>query len=534
MAPIGPNGTATRRAPRVVVIALDGTDPDSIARCADAGWLPELSKAVQRARRVDLKSLGDLFVPAPWPCALSGVAVENHGIHAFRPIKSGTLNMVEGTQRHVPAPFWETAVQAGLRAEVLDAPICAPPPRDAALHGLRFVEWGAHPPVRAPGSFPRRAISEVIDRHGLHPCRADDPAAATADELTSIQARLCEGVRIRERVIMDMLDGNAPDLIVAGVSEAHIAEHQFLNLTVPGHPRYDSEVAAALGDGPLRSVYQAVDTAIGEILRRLPAETTVLLVCLGGVRVIHGGWLFLDDVLRQAGLTGSQTVRPSVARRLWRLLPERIRQAGRNQVPKLVRRSGDGLFWASFDWAATRAFALPWTMDGYLRVNLRGREPHGIVEPGAERTALLDEIETLLGELKIAGTDKPAVRRIVRAQDTFAGRASAELPDLMVLWDNGAPIEAIESPRLGRIRNRDIGPRGSHTDRGSIFAWGPGIAEGPPISGARDIDVAPTVLALLGIAPPEAMDGRVIGDLLRSTEAGRATQPAVQVVAPRR
>ena len=148
------------------------------------------------------------------------------------------------------------------------------------------------------------------------------------------------------------------------------------------------------------------------------------------------------------------------------------------QVPKLVRRSGDGLFWASFDWAATRAFALPWTMDGYLRVNLRGREPHGIVEPGAERTALLDEIETMLGELKIAGTDKPAVRRIVRAQEMFAGRASAELPDLMVLWDNGAPIEAIESPRLGRIRNRDIGPRGSHTDRGAIFAWGPALRRG--------------------------------------------------------
>ena len=130
----------------------------------------------------------------------------------------------------------------------------------------------------------------------------------------------------------------------------------------------------------MRQVYQAIDATIGRIVRDLPRETTVLLVCLGGLRVIHGGAQLLDDILRQTELTASRTVRPSLARRLWRLLPERLRQAGRRQMPKLVRRSGDRLFWASFDWAATRAFSLPWTFDGYLRVNLRGREPHGIVD----------------------------------------------------------------------------------------------------------------------------------------------------------
>ena len=214
-------------------------------------------------------------------------------------------------------------------------------------------------------------------------------------------------------------------------------------------------------------------------------------------------------------------MRPSLARRLWRLLPERLKQAGRRQVPKLVRRSGDGLFWASFDWAATRAFSLPWTYDGHLRVNLRGREPHGIVEPGAERSALLDEIETMLVELKIAGTDKSVVRRIVRAQEVFAGRAAAELPDLLVKWDNDAPIEAVELARLGRIENRDMGPRGGHTEHGAMFAWGPGIAAGPPVTGARDFDVAPTVLALLGLAPPSGMDGRVIGELLHAAGPSR-------------
>ena len=144
-----PDGNAMKRTPRMVVLALDGTDPESIGRCVDAGWLPEMAKVIRKARRVELQTLGDLFVPSPWPCAVSGVAVENHGIHAFRPIRSGTLDIIEGMQRHVPMPFREMAVRAGLRADVLDAPICAPPPkmpRSAACalwSGARIPRAGA-------------------------------------------------------------------------------------------------------------------------------------------------------------------------------------------------------------------------------------------------------------------------------------------------------------------------------------------------------------------------------------------------------
>jgi predicted AlkP superfamily phosphohydrolase/phosphomutase len=180
-------------------------------------------------------------------------------------------------------------------------------------------------------------------------------------------------------------------------------------------------------------------------------------------------------------------------------------------------RAKEAAFFSSFDWAATRAFALPWTYDGYLRINQRGREPFGTVDPGAERAQLLDEIEAMLSELRIADTDKPAVRYMVRTQDLYVGRESAELPDLMVFWHDDEPLDAVESPRIGRVENRDIGVRGTHTNRGAIFAWGPTVAPGPPLDGARDIDVAPTVLAMLGVDPPEQLDGRVIASLVRSS-----------------
>ena len=96
-------------------------------------------------------------------------------------------------------------------------------------------------------------------------------------------------------------------------------------------------------------------------------------------------------------------------------------------------------------------------------------------------------------------------------------RESAELPDLMMFWNNDESLDAVESPRIGRVENRDIGIRGTHTNRGAIFAWGPAVVPGPALDGARDIDIAPTVLAMLGVDPPKELDGRVIAGLVRST-----------------
>src|SRR5205807_9511129 len=83
-----------------------------------------------------------------------------------------------------------------------------------------------------------------------------------------------------------------------------------------------------------------------------------------------------------------------------------------------------------FDWSKTCAFALHWAFDGYLRLNQRRREPAGIVANGAEREQVLAQIEAAVGALRLAGTDEPAAKAVVRAQEQFSGAACAELPDM--------------------------------------------------------------------------------------------------------
>jgi predicted AlkP superfamily phosphohydrolase/phosphomutase len=272
-------------------------------------------------------------------------------------------------------------------------------------------------------------------------------------------------------------------------------------------------LVSALGS-PIRQVYEAVDGAIGEVIEHLPPETTVLLTCLGGARVTHGGGYLLYDLLERLGLSVPGSDRGP---RSWRHFPKPVRTAlrrcreiwtGRRSV-----ESPPGLY---FDWSKTRAFALPWAYDGYLRINQRQREPGGTVAAGAEREQVLAEVEQAVHSLRLAGTNEPAAKAVVRAQEEFPGAASAELPDLMVLWNSGRPFDAVESVEVGRIENRDPAGRCAHSAEGGLFAYGPLIADGPTVRDVRDFDIAPTILKLLGLEIPGRLDGRAISELIVS------------------
>jgi hypothetical protein len=90
-------------------------------------------------------------------------------------------------------------------------------------------------------------------------------------------------------------------------------------------------------------------------------------------------------------------------------------------------------------WCRARAFAVPSNnMTGAIRINLRGREPEGVVEPGAEYEAFRREIAAALTVLENPETGRPAVRWVARVEELYEGPRLRDMPDLFVEWDHGA------------------------------------------------------------------------------------------------
>ena len=181
----------------------------------------------------------------------------------------------------------------------------------------------------------------------------------------------------------------------------------------------------------------------------------------------------------------------------------------------LVDRPGGGI-----DWTQTRAFGV----QHYVYLNVRGRDPQGIVEPGSEYTALQEDvIEALLS------TTDPSGRhcyRVVLPMST-AGRLGVggdRVGDVFMLPAARHPLGTVSREEFWRTHTvEDTGtwdwPRlnaGTHSDDSYFVLAGPGVKQGVQRSAPTLItSVAPTLAAAWGIPLPADADGSVLGEFLR-------------------
>jgi predicted AlkP superfamily phosphohydrolase/phosphomutase len=163
--------------------------------------------------------------------------------------------------------------------------------------------------------------------------------------------------------------------------------------------------------------------------------------------------------------------------------------------------------WYHPAWRDMEAFALPSFSEGYVRLNVRGREAHGIVDPDRYDETCA-RITAELHRLVDARTGRPAVRRVVRtriAPDDAGGERPADA-DLIVIWES-VPMDVLDHPVAGRIGPLPFKRSGSHVHRGFMLAAGPGVAAGRTIVERHSLDIPPTILTLLGAPVPAHFEG---------------------------
>jgi len=162
--------------------------------------------------------------------------------------------------------------------------------------------------------------------------------------------------------------------------------------------------------------------------------------------------------------------------------------------------------WYSPHWPNMKCFALPSISHGYIRINVRGREANGVVQP-ADYDLCCEEISNHLRALRDARTGRPVVEKVVRT------RASAmdcgpnfPDPDLIAFYES-EPADVVDSPCFGRIGPVPYARTGGHVNRGFAMLKGPQFERGSTLPQGHVRDLAPTMLALLGSALPQYLEG---------------------------
>ena len=271
----------------------------------------------------------------------------------------------------------------------------------------------------------------------------------------------------------------------------------------------------------LRAIYEEVDRGIGALLERAGAGASLFIVSGDGVGPNNAGWHLLPEVLRRLGYlvepaanpeslegSGGAASRPSdPIRRLRDALPKDFRKSLAGKLPSSLRhRLAQRVDTAAIDWSRTRAFCLPTDLEGCVRINVRGREPHGVVSRGVEYRRVCDEVADALGALVDPITGKRAVRGVIRTDAVFPGPRRDHLPDLIVLWNPEAPLRQVVSPAVGTVTGESPDRRpGTHTPPGFLLHYPTERAASDFSPAVHVCDFAPEMLRRFGAPIPEHM-----------------------------
>ncbi|MCP4613229.1 MAG: phosphodiesterase [Planctomycetes bacterium] len=261
-------------------------------------------------------------------------------------------------------------------------------------------------------------------------------------------------------------------------------QHAFWATRDPAHPGYDPKEAQLYGK-VIQDVYKEMDACLGDAIRRTDSRTLLLTVSDHGFgsfrRQVHlNRWLVDNGLMR---LKESQDM------------------------------VGRGLF-QDVDWHNTRAYAVGFSS---IYLNLAGREGDGIVKRDGQLRSLLSEIASKLQSLADPDDDNRVIHRVYLGSRIYQDSPLADkAPDLVVGFKPG--YRASWQTALGGAPPRLVEDNKSKWSGDHIFDpdFLPGIVlSNIKLKGKsfRGIDIAPTILAGLGLDKPGHMTGQ---DLLRS------------------
>jgi predicted AlkP superfamily phosphohydrolase/phosphomutase len=459
--------------PRVAVIGLDCATPTLLFdRMKDQ--VPNIRGLLEGSLRGELESITPPITVPAWACAMTGKTPGQLGIYGFRNRKDTTYEgLAIATSLAVKEPaVWDLLGEAGKKSLLIGVPPAYPV---RPVEGWR-VSCFLTPPSAEQYTHPKDLRAEVEEEVGEYVFDIPNFREQGLDFVLS-QAHVMTEKRFK---LARRLVRNKPwDLFMMvemGLDRLH---HVFWQYCDPAHPKYEpgNRYETAFID-----YYRMLDGEVGSLLEALPEDAVRILMSDHGARAMVGGVCFNDWLEREGYLTLSETL------------------SGVTPIAK-----------APVDWSRTMA----WGDGGYygrLFLNVKGREPQGILEP-SRYESVRDELSRKLEDMK--GPDgRPLGTRVFKPEQVYP-EVRGVAPDLIVYFGD---LEWRSVGTMGMAREGDVftyendtGPDGANHDRAGVFALSnlPGQPTGET-EGLRLVDVGPTLMKLYGLPEPEGVQGRSI------------------------
>jgi predicted AlkP superfamily phosphohydrolase/phosphomutase len=349
-------------------------------------------------------------------------------------------------------------------------------------------------PIAYPASFGKKLVKKM----GIYQTLGwtEDTWALTEDRIS--EDLFIQDVNYtfdeREKQTLMMLKKYKDLNLFMMVSEAtDRMQHTFWRYIDPKHPMYTAEGAKQYGDAILH-IYQRADAMVGKVRKEVDPNTTIIVLSDHGFH----SWRYAVNLNTWLVKNGFMT-----------LVPEE--GGDKESLDKLF---GHGNFFENVDWSQTRAYCVGL---GKIYINEIGREGQGIVAPGKEYEDTRNEIIAKLKQLRNPlANNEPVVMNVYKKNEIYTGPYVDKAGDLLVgfydgyrvSWQTalgGTPPDVIElNKRKWSADHCSIDPT---ITSGVIFSNKKLNRTNPAI-----IDVAPSIIHLLGVPQPKEWDGNTFFD----------------------
>jgi predicted AlkP superfamily phosphohydrolase/phosphomutase len=487
---------------------------------------PNFDALRERGIEAPLESIHPPWTGSAWPSMYTGIHPGEHGVYSFFDFGDGYPDDADVVSRNdVRAPaLWNYLTDRDRRSLVLNVPVTHPA---EAVDGV--VVPGYLAPEDAPG-HPEGIRADIEDAIGT-PYRIYGRTELIDDPDAKLDGYI-DLVDLRRRAIVYLLKEWEWEFAFVQVQKTDAVFHNF-----------DDRAA-------FERVYAAADDLLGMVLDVVGPEVNVIVCSDHGMGHNTGYGIYVNDVLRDHGYVhtvegnGSGVNAPSLGERKAGWIAEAegadniptedgdgsqshlsgvligaasaLQSVGvspasvyavaervglsdvlTNVVPTAVKRGVR----RDVDWRRSDAYCRLSCEQG-IRINLDGREPNGTV-PESEYETVRDDIIALLSDLETPAGE-PAFEWVKPREDVYDGPHVDAAPDVCLRATD------MNHSVVADVVGRQFVPVNAYKHRvdGVFLGAGPGFGDAV-LDCLSLVDVAPTVMALLGEPVPARMSGSV-------------------------
>ncbi len=508
-------------ASKVLIVGLDGATFDVLNPMMDAGRMPNLRAFLDRGTSGVLESTKPPITPAAWTTFMTGKTPGTHGIVDFERYDVHTNSLSFNSTQSVShvRTLWQILGDKGLKVGAINVPMTYPP---MPVNGFMITGFET-PGVDVSFTYPADLKNDILNRWPNYTFKTNwkrktgGGEALFAENLRNFCASFHEGAAV-SRFCAEKYGWDVLMVVFKLVDNLQHKAWKYLDPEFNrDHPKR-AEMAA--------NCFKELDDALADLFAFADENNaTVFIMSDHG----HGSLIGKTQPNRLLHEWGYLALDPAASRFTTRMryLWNRARRKKKGKFANQTQVSQD----LAVDFSRTRACVMHAGMYGFLYLNLKERQPGGIVDP-AEYEALRDELRERF--LRVTTTN-PRGRTIHlfpevhKPEDLYnCSRKDREwMPDLLL-----APADGLSVVR--KIRGtkpvtwlpwRKI--EGTHRLEGMFAVAGNGIAAGRQTRAAI-IDSTPTILAMLGLRIPDDMEGNVITALFHAPLRSE-TEPAIEV-----